>query len=335
MAAKTTKKKSTKKSTATSAKPRPTMFGSHLSIAGGMHHALEEAGRLEMDCVQVFTKNQRQWKAKPLGDEEIDAWRAALKDLGWDRTRGPDRLVAHNTYLINMGSPDPEAWEKSLATQRIELERCEALGIPLCVAHPGAHLGQSRKPGEPNRLDGEPTDDERAGLDRIAAALDRIHADLPGYEALTCLETTVGSGTNLGYDFQHLAYIREHVKEPERIAFCFDTCHVLAAGYDMSTEKKARAVLRRFDEICGLEHLRVFHFNDSQGSCGSRKDRHAHIGEGECGLDCFRAIVNSRRLDRVPKILETPKGDDDSGRPWDQVNIDRLKGLISPPRSRR
>ena len=234
MAEKTKRKKISKKP-AKASTPRRTMFGSHLSIAGGLHLALEKAGELELDCVQVFTKNQRQWRAKPLTNEEVADWRSALKSLGWDRQRGPSRVVAHNTYLINMGSPDPEAWEKSLATQRIELERCEALGIPLCVAHPGAHLGASRKPGEPNRLEGEPTTDERAGLDRIAAALDRIHADLPGYRVLTCLETTVGSGTNLGYDFHHLAYIREKVKAPERIAFCFDTCHVTAAGYDMST----------------------------------------------------------------------------------------------------
>jgi deoxyribonuclease-4 len=125
------------------------------------------------------------------------------------------------------------------------------------------------------------------------------------------------------------------VKEPERVAFCFDTCHVTAAGYDMSTEKRARAVLRQFDEICGLEHLRAFHLNDSVGACGSRKDRHAHIGDGACGLDCFRAIVNYRRLEGVPKILETPKGEDDSGEEWDLVNIGRLKRLISPPRQRR
>jgi deoxyribonuclease-4 len=311
------------------------MFGSHLSIAGGMVNALDEAERLGMDCVQVFTKNQRQWSVKPLDPGERDAWLARLKELGWHRRRGPARVVSHNSYLINMASPDPELWERSVKTQRIEIERCEVLRIPLCVAHPGAHLGEARKAGEPNDLDAKPTKDERAGLRRIVKALNRIHRELPGYRTVTCLETTVGSGTNLGYAFHHLAWIREQVREPERIGFCFDTCHVTAAGYDMTRERSARAVLRRFDQVCGLRDLRVFHFNDSVGEVGSRRDRHAHIGEGQCGEACFRTILNRRRLDRVPKILETPKGADEDGTPWDLVNLRRLKRLTDRPSASR
>jgi deoxyribonuclease-4 len=311
------------------------VFGSHLSIAGGMVNALERADELRMDCVQVFTKNQRQWSAPPLDPAAAAAWHEKLKGLGWHRRRGPARVVSHNTYLINMASPDPAMWERSVALQRVEIERCETLSIPLCVAHPGAHLGAAPPAGTPHDLERAPTRDETAGLKRIAKALDRIHRDLPGYRALTCLETTTGSGSNLGYAFHHLAFIREHVKEPERVAFCLDTCHVTAAGYDMTTDARALAVLRRFDAVCGRGTLRVLHLNDSVGAVGSRRDRHAHIGHGTCGLSCFRTIVNRRSLARVPKILETPKEETERGVPWDVANVRRLKRLISrPSRSR-
>jgi deoxyribonuclease-4 len=145
----------------------------------------------------------------------------------------------------------------------------------------------------------------------------------------------VGAGTNLGYAFHHLAYIRERVREPDRVGFCFDTCHVTAAGYDMTTDKSAKAVLREFDRTCGLRHLRVFHMNDSVGAIGSRSDRHAHIGHGTCGLSCFRAIVNRRSFDRVPKILETPKGATEKGVEWDTVNLRRLRRMARRPASRR
>jgi deoxyribonuclease-4 len=311
------------------------MFGSHLSIAGGMVNALIEAERLDMECVQVFTKNQRQWKVKPLDPGERDEWLAKLKDMGWyPRLRkqgagyvGPVRVVSHNSYLINMASPDTALWKKSIAAQRIEIERCEQLHIPLCVAHPGGRMGTPRKPGEPNRLDGKPTEEELAGLARIARALDAIHKDLPGYRTITCLETTVGAGTHLGYDFHHLAFIRANVAAPERIGFCVDTCHITAAGYDMTTPGNADRVLRQFARICGTKHLRVFHFNDSVGAVGSRKDRHAHIGEGQCGEACFRTILARKAFQRIPKILETPKDGDSDGKPWDLVNIDRLRAL--------
>lgn len=310
------------------------MFGSHLSIAGGMVNALQKAGELKLDCVQVFTKNQRQWAVKPLADTDRDAWLAELTRMGWleDPLPGGSRcVVSHNSYLINLASPDPEAWERSCALQRVELERCEALRIPFCVSHPGAHLGESRKPAEPNVLDGTLTRDERAGLARIAKALDRLHRENRGGTTITCLETTVGAGTNLGYDFHHLARIRDLVKQPERVGFCLDTCHVTAAGYDMTTRARADDVLGRFDEICGLSSLYVVHVNDSLGAVGSRKDRHAHIGLGTCGMACFEAVVNHPGLADVPMVLETPKEDDDKGRPWDLVNIRRLKRLIARP----
>ena len=300
------------------------MFGSHLSIAGGMIHALDTATEQKMDCVQVFTKNQRQWKTKPLQDDDVAAWNHKLDTLGW---RGTNRIVSHNSYLINMASPEKAAWKKSIALQREEIQRCETLEIPLLVAHPGARLGSPRKRGEPNQLGKTPSKEEVQGLQRITKAIDQLHSELPGYKTVTCLETTVGSGTNLGYDFQHLAWIRNHVKEPERVGFCFDTCHVTAAGYDMSSSKKAGEVVEQLKQIVGLEHVHVFHFNDSVGEIGSRLDRHAHIGQGTCGLSCFRAILELPQWNDVPKILETSKEENKAGKPMDMVNIAKLRRM--------
>lgn len=302
------------------------MLGSHLSISGGMVKALDAAAEYGMDCVQVFTKNQRQWRVPRLKEEDRDAWLDRLSELGWD---DPARLrtVSHNSYLINMASPDEAMRAKSLALQQEEIERCEVLSIPLLVAHPGAHLGSPRKRGEPNRLGEGPTPDEEAGLQRIIEALDILHDATPEAGTITCLETTVGSGTNLGYDFDHLAAIRHGVKSPERVGFCLDTCHVTAAGYDMSTPESAQAVLARFDATCGLDQLLVLHINDSIGALGSRTDRHAHIGDGCCGAACFEAILGHPGLQERPMILETAKEEAPDGRNWDEVNLDRLRDM--------
>lgn len=309
------------------------MFGSHLSIAGGISNALTAAADQKMDCVQIFTKNQRQWKVKPLQMQEIEAWMAALCKNGWDRKQG--RVVSHNSYLVNLASPDTQARNNSIALQREEMGRCETLHIPLLVSHPGARLGRPRGRGDSNQLGQAPTREEVDGLKRIVKSLNRLHADLPGYNTVTCIETTVGSGTNLGYDFQHLAWIREQVAQPERVAFCFDTCHVTGAGYDMSTIAKARRVLQHFDEIAGLSNIGVFHFNDSIGTVGSRIDRHAHIGEGTCGTSCFRSILELPMFDLVPKILETPKEDSPSGEAMDQVNLTTLRRMAKVAKKRR
>ena len=306
------------------------MFGAHLSIAGGMVKALDAARRLRMDCVQVFTRNQRQWNVKPLAQADREAWLAALTDLGWHRRRGAARTVSHASYLINLASPDRALWRRSIALHREELDRCEALRIPLCVLHPGAHKGEPRSRTDPGGV-GPPrgvTADELAGLRRVVKALDRVHRELPGYRVTTCLETTAGAGTVLGGSFEHLAYIGGHLAEPKRVAWCFDTCHVTAAGYDMTTPRRAAEVLARFNAVCGHRHLRVLHLNDSVGAVGSHRDRHAHIGFGACGLPCFRAVVNCPGLALVPKIIETPKGTDEKGLEWDLRNIRRLKRLV-------
>jgi deoxyribonuclease-4 len=240
-------------------------------------------------------------------------------------------VISHNSYLINMASPDRTLWRRSVALQREEIERCEALHIPCCVSHPGAHMGSAPPRGQAHELDLAPRRDEQRGLERIVRALDRVHRDLPGFRTITCLETTVGSGTNLGYDFRHLAFVRDGVREPERVGFCFDTCHVTAAGYDMSTDDRARAVMRRWRSACGDRTLEVVHVNDSVGALGSRRDRHAHIADGACGRACFRLIVNHPLTRGVPKVLETPKGTTERGSEWDTINIRRLKRLIRRP----
>jgi deoxyribonuclease-4 len=280
------------------------MFGSHLSIAGGLHHALERAQELGFESVQIFTKNQRQWAAPPLRDEQVDLWRQCLKQ---SKLRQP---VSHDSYLINLASPDRANREKSIRLFIDEVERCEALDIPWLVAHPGAHMGAG----------------EAVGLRRIARALDRVHKTLPGYRTVTCLENTAGQGTSLGWRFEHLNRIRELVREPRRIGICIDTAHALAAGYDLTSAAGARATLRELDDVAGWSNVRVIHVNDSKTALGSRVDRHAHIGHGHISVDAFGVIVRKAR--RLPKILETPKEDAPDGRPWDLINVERLRGLM-------
>lgn len=296
------------------------LIGSHLSIAGGMHLAVEAAVRLSLDCVQVFTKNQRQWKVKPLQPDEVSAFKAAVAAAGWagDEAR---RLVSHNSYLVNLASPATDARARSLALQREELSRCEALGIPSCVMHPGAHLGNKGS-----------EHDEQAGLARLAASLDELHKALPGYRTVTCLENTVGSGTNLGGPFEHLERVRDMVKAPERVGVCFDTCHATAFGHDMSTDAAARAVWQRFDRIVGRAQLRVMHVNDSKGALGSHLDRHEHLGNGACGAACFEHIARSKAFRGIPLIMETPKEGRLRRKDPDRANSEWLRGCAARDR---
>jgi len=323
-------------------------LGSHLSVAGGVANAVREAVSLGLDAVQVFTANQRQWSPRPPSDEQVKEWFVALRDAGWGDA-DDIRVVSHNSYLVNLASPDPTARARSLALQRAELERCEALAIRRCVMHPGAHLGApAPRVAAPSRT--EPcTDDELAGLERLASSLDELHAQTAGFKVLTCLENTAGAGTALGYDLRHLAIVRDMMKTPERIGFCFDTCHATVAGYDMHTDagaketvdrlfdtleidrtpvrnerdpKRANGAKRRFAPLC-----LVFHLNDSKGVLASRLDRHEHIGDGACGSPCFQALLGEPAFDRCPGILETPKEGDYKGTPWDVENVRRLRAL--------
>ena len=282
------------------------MFGSHLSIAGGLHNALIEAEKLGVDCVQVFTANQRQWKPKAADAQAISLWHEHRK------AAGDMPVVSHNSYLINLASPDAANREKSIALFRSELERCEALGIPHAVTHPGSHVGAG----------------EDEGLRRVARSLDRIHKDLPGCKTVTLLEVTAGQGTNLGASFEHLRRIIDRAADPERLDVCLDTAHLIAAGYDLTSAAGAKATLQQLDELLGLERVRCVHVNDSKHGVGSRKDRHEHIGHGYVSLNAFEIFCNEPAFRDVPKILETPKGEAPDGRPWDTVNLEKLRALL-------
>lgn len=281
------------------------MFGSHLSISGGMHNALLEAEKLGMDCVQVFTKNQQQWKCSPLAKDAIAEWRTHCDRLKFKKT------VSHDSYLINLASPDPALRAKSIDLFVEELSRCVALKIPYLVTHPGAHMGQG----------------EEAGLRLVAEALDRVHEIVPADGVITCLEITAGQGSSLGYKLEHLADILSLVKEPQRMGVCLDTAHLFAAGYDFRGRKYA-GFRKRIEATIGVSRVKVLHLNDSKKELGSRVDRHEHIGRGTIGLEGFRPIVRDKAFANVPKILETAKDKDELGRDWDAVNLEVLRSLM-------
>jgi deoxyribonuclease-4 len=295
------------------------MFGSHLSIAGDMCNALRQAEKLGLDTVQVFTKNQQQWAAKPLSPQQISDWHAEVKRLGWS---GPAKGVSHASYLINLASPDDTLWKKSIDLMRDEIHRCELLAIPYLVHHPGAFT----------------TSTLADGIARIAAAYKILFSSTSGYRTISCLEGTAGGGSTIGGSFEHLRDLRAAIISttglPDRIGFCLDTCHLHAAGNDMSSRAVANATLARFDALCGITHLKVFHLNDSKGTLGSKLDRHMHIGEGELSPvsladSGFAAVVNHPHCAHIPKILETPKDGDCNGTPWDTINLARLRSLLS------
>ena len=281
------------------------MFGAHLSIAGGMHNALLTAERIGFDTVQVFTKNQQQWRCKPLGQDCIEQWRGHCKRLRFTRT------VSHDSYLINLASPDAKLWAQSTEVFIEEQRRCEQLGIPYLVTHPGAHAGCG----------------EAEGLARVAAALDVVHELLPDNKVVTCLEITAGMGTCLGYKLEHLAEIVARVRRPRRLGVCLDTAHLFAAGYDFRGRKYPRFI-KQLESTVGLKRVKVWHLNDSKKGLGSRVDRHDHIGRGLIGLEGFRPIVRDERWANVPKIIETKKGNADDGREWDEVNLQTLRSLL-------
>lgn len=281
------------------------ILGAHMSIAGGYYRAVEAAHQCKCDCVQLFTKNNNQWRAKDISEEEAERFRSTLKDLGISHP------ISHDSYLINMGSPDKELWKKSVDAFIVELQRADTLGIPYVVAHPGAFTSSS----------------EQAGLKAIIRGLNEVHRQTRGVQAQCLLETTAGQGSNLGWRFEHLGAILDGVKDPDRLGICFDTCHVFAAGYPMGTEKEYKATMREFNKMVGVKQIKAFHMNDSKKELGSRVDRHEHIGQGHLGIEPFRFLMNDRRFRKVPMYLETPKGDR-NGTPWDVVNLRKLRRLI-------
>lgn len=280
---------------------QPTLLlGAHLSIAGGLHKALLRAVELRCTAVQIFTHSNVQWRMAPLDDEDVRLFREIRTQ------RGPFALAAHANYLINLASPERPLRERSIRVVTASVERCDLLQIPLLVLHPGAHKGAG----------------ERAGLRRVIGALNRVHRATSGRQVRIALETTAGQGSSIGHDFAQIARLLGGLREPDRACVCFDTAHAFAAGYDFRTRAHYAEMWRRFDRMIGLPKLAIFHLNDSARPCGSRVDRHAHIGQGMIGDDPFGWILADRRFRRLPKVIETPK---EGG--MDQKNLSRLRRL--------
>lgn len=275
-----------------------------MSIAGGYYTAVDRAAAAGCDCVQLFTKNNNQWRAKPLSEEDIAKFQQTLQA----QRMGP--TLSHASYLINLASPDKSLWRRSVEGMVIELQRAAALGIPAVVVHPGAAMGAS----------------ERVAIGRVVRALNEVVRQSSTLSTKCLLETTAGQGSTLGWKFEHLGQILDQVKVPERFAVCLDTCHIFAAGYRFQSPSEYADTMDAFDRVVGLNRLEAFHLNDSKTPCGSRVDRHEHIGRGRIGARAFGHLMRDERFRSVPMFLETPKGTE-NGRDLDRMNLARLRRL--------
>ncbi|HID15311.1 MAG TPA: deoxyribonuclease IV [Candidatus Atribacteria bacterium] len=277
------------------------LLGAHVSISGGIYKAPQRGKDIGCDAIQIFSKNQMQWTAKPLTIQEAEKFKKELVVNDIKDT------VIHTSYLINIGSPDKEKLEKSRNALIDEFERARLLGIPYIVLHPGSHMGKG----------------EELGLDIVAESINYIFDIIKGNNTMLLLETTAGQGSNLGYKFEQIAYLIEKTKDKDRIGVCFDTCHIFAAGYDIRTKEAYEKTIREFDKIIGIPNLKAIHLNDSKNDIGTRKDRHEHIGKGYIGLSAFEFIVNDERFANIPMILETPGGEK-----YYRENLEILRSLI-------
>lgn len=282
------------------------LIGAHMSIAGGYHKAAVAAAGLGMTTVQIFTKNNAQWKAKPISEAEAEQFHAAIE------AGNLKRPCSHASYLINLGSPNPELHQKSVDALMIELERAEQLGLVGVVLHPGTATGC----------------EEQEGIEQVVRALNTVMAQTTTRDVEIWLESTAGQGASLGHRFEHLGAILNEMKEPSRYGICLDTCHLFAAGYPMGTPESYGETLSKFDEVVGLRWLRAWHLNDSKKALGSRVDRHDHIGEGLMGIEPFRLLLNDERMLGLPMYLETPKGMRGPDN-LDAINLATLRGLLS------
>jgi deoxyribonuclease-4 len=288
-------------------------LGAQISTAGGLFKAFQRGDEIGCESIMIFTKSNRQWKAKPLTDEDVKKFKYAD-----DEYTNIYPVAVHASYLINVGSSDKDLWEKSYQALKEEVDRVEALGIATLTFHPGAFIDA----------------DEKTGLENISRALKRLMEETDGYQTTVCLETMAGTGTTLGYQFEQLAYLLEHgqvANSSDRLGICFDTCHVLAAGYDIRTPDTYESTMVEFDRVIGLERIKCFHLNDSQYELGDRRDRHEHIGQGAVGLEGFANFVNDPRWADHPAHLETNKTkEDDEGNEieMDPVNLATLRDLI-------
>ena len=276
------------------------LLGTHVSIAGGVFNAFIQGEALGCTTIQIFTKSSNQWRAKELSQEEIEHYHTEQK-----RT-GITPVVAHASYLVNLGSPTEALVTKSREAYLLELQRCEAMKIPYLVTHPGSHTGSG----------------EEAGIQKIVESIDWLHERTEGLGVKIALEVTAGQGSTLGCTFEQIANMIDKSAHPERLAVCLDTCHIFAAGYDIRTEDVYQKTIEDFDRIIGLKRLAVIHINDSKKGLGSRVDRHENIGKGMIGIKAFELIMKDKRLAKIPKLLETPKIDD-----MDRVNLALLRKL--------
>ena len=275
-------------------------FGAHVSASGGVENAPRNASAIGATAFALFTKNQRQWRSAPLSAESIEAFRRELAAAGID----PRHVLPHDSYLINLGHPEQEGLERSREAFLDEMQRCEQLGLDRLNFHPGSHL---------KKISTEEC------LDRVAESINIALRATSGVTAV--IENTAGQGSNLGFAFEHLAYIIERVEDKSRVGVCIDTCHAFAAGYDLRTREAFEQTFADFDRIVGFNYLRGMHLNDAMKILGSHVDRHSPLGEGMLGIDPFRFICEDPRFDNVPLILETP----DESR-WSE-EIARLKGF--------
>jgi len=274
-----------------------------MSIGGGVHMAIQRACSIECTAMQIFVKNNMRWFARPLTRQEISAF------LNHSQRHELLSIFAHANYLINLAATNPQFHANSLRSLSEELIRADQLKLPFLVLHPGAHLGAG----------------EEAGLEKIIESIDHVFSRIPKIKTRIALETTAGQGSCLGSKFEHLAYIISRVREPERLCVCLDTAHIFAAGYDIGSESAVRKTFREFDRVILRDRLVAIHVNDSKTACGSRVDRHEHIGRGKIGLEAFRIIMRDHRFRKIPKVLETPKGKDLRE---DVENLKTLRGLI-------
>lgn len=284
-----------------------------MSIAGGLHRAVDRAQASRCDALQIFTKSVGQWRARPLPAEEVVAFRERLRDTGIRP------VVAHNSYLINLAAADPALRAQSIAALGEEIDRAEVLGLDGLVMHPGSYT----------------TGTEEEGIRLIAEGLSGLLRTRRRGRTMVLLEHTAGQGTNLGHRFEQIAAIIERLKGSSRLGVCLDTCHLLASGYDVCSEEGYEETFREFNRVIGLDRIKVFHVNDSKRPCGSRVDRHEHIGKGCLGLATFRRLLNDPRFADLPMLLETPKLDTPASRrrsdvdPWDRRNLKTLRSLLA------
>ena len=260
-------------------------FGAHVSASGGVENAVKNAKDIGATAFALFTKNQRQWIAPKLTAEQIAIFKEAMAEAGFSAAQ----VLPHDSYLINLGHPDQEGLEKSRESFFEEMQRCELLGLDRLNFHPGSHLKRISEEGS---------------LDRIAESINMALERTKGVTAV--LENTAGQGSNLGYKFEHLAYIIDRVEDKSRVGVCLDTCPSFAAGYDLRTKEACDATFAEFDRIIGFKYLRGMHLNDAMRPLGSHIDRHSPMGEGEIGIECFKYIASDPRFDNIPLILETP-----------------------------